>query len=398
MNILFITPYLSYPPNSGSAIRSFNIIMELSKKHNITLLALVTQEEVPLISQMEKYCHKVKTVEIYPKIIPKSFLKRLHFSFFGLPHFVRSFVFKEMITLLQQILREKQFDLVQFELLSMSYYVNYIKNIPAILNEHNFEAMRYHRGIQTEKCSLKHKVLKMADYFRLKRYEIKISKRFDEVFHVSEIDIKHLHKYDPTIRTTVIPNGVDLSYFKPQKSSEEEHSLVFSGSMFYQPNIDAMLYFYNDIFPLIVKDFSDVKLYIVGQKPPQEILALREHPGVVVTGFVEDARPYIARANVYVCPIRIGGGSRLKLLDAMAMGKAIVSTSVGCEGLDVEQDRHLLIADTPDVFASKVNRLLTDEKLKDHLESEGRILTEQKYGWESIVSLIEERYDEVVRE
>jgi len=201
----------------------------------------------------------------------------------------------------------------------------------------------------------------------------------------------------PATRTAVVPNGVDLEFFKPSAAPQPESptTLLFFGAIDYYPNTDGLLFFTREIFPLLEARVPRVRLSIVGRRPPESIVSLRS-ARVEVTGAVDDVRPHIERAAVVIVPLRLGGGTRLKILEAMAMGKAIVSTSVGAAGLDVVPERDLLIADTPEAFAHQVSRLLDDPALARRLGRAARQLVAARYGWTASVDRLSSFYGEVM--
>ena len=184
----------------------------------------------------------------------------------------------------------------------------------------------------------------------------------------------------------VIPNGVDTTYFVSgeQDDNQPSNTVLFTGTMNYSPNTEAMLYFVDEIWPLIQERMPAALLQIVGHSPPPEIVKLARLPNVAVLGSVPDVRPYLAAAQVVVAPLRIGGGTRLKILEAMAMARAVVSTSLACEGLDVQHGRHLLVADTPLTFAESVCELLSNASRRAAMGKEGRQLVQESYDWQSL--------------
>jgi glycosyltransferase involved in cell wall biosynthesis len=183
----------------------------------------------------------------------------------------------------------------------------------------------------------------------------------------------------------VIPNGVDTDYFGRGDIQPSPGTLVFAGGMNWYPNRDAILYFSREIWPLLKKEFPEISLTVVGAQPPRELLELAERdPKIVATGFVDDVRPYFANAEVYICPMRDGGGTRLKILDTLSMRTALVSTTIGCEGIKVTPETNVLIADTPVEFVTQVKRVFQDPELRKRLGREGRKLVEEKYSWEVI--------------
>jgi len=206
-----------------------------------------------------------------------------------------------------------------------------------------------------------------------------------------------LHRLMPDLDVAIIPNGVDTTYYRPLTGPSPEvvlppYSMVFTGKMDFRPNIDAVLWFAHEVLPLIRAQVSEARFYIVGQQPHDRITAIAGEPGVVVTGYVDDVRPYIAGAGAYMVPLRIGGGTRLKVLEAMAMSAGLVSTTVGCEGFPVVAGQHLLIADTAESFAAAVVRLLRNPDDRARLGAEARHFVEACYDWESIVPLFEQVY------
>lgn len=215
------------------------------------------------------------------------------------------------------------------------------------------------------------------------------------VVSVSLADSESLAALDRRIKSIVIPNGVDTGFYQFSTERTELPLLVFTGKMDFRPNIDAMVWFCGEILPLVRKEVPEVQLKIVGQKPTSRILRLIEDSRVEVTGAVEDVRPHISSASVYVVPLRMGGGTRLKILEAMAMGKAIVSTRIGAEGLSYLDRRDLVIADSPELFAREVVTLLRKGKMRRELGKNARALVEKRYDWTLIAPMFESVYAQV---
>lgn len=232
------------------------------------------------------------------------------------------------------------------------------------------------------------------------RHERQQARSFDMSITVSEDDARALREIAPRAKTVVVPNGVDTNYFdNATPDGEEPQSLVFTGSMSYQPNVEAMTYFTQRIYPHILQMCPSVRLYIVGRSPAPEIEALGvQHPGrVFVTGTVDDVRPFLRRAAVVVVPLRNGGGTRLKILEALAMHKPVVSTTVGAEGLAVIDKKHILIADDDQQFADSVVSLVKDSAKRQRLGEAGRRLVEARYDWRHIAPLLEAAWECTVK-
>jgi glycosyltransferase involved in cell wall biosynthesis len=214
------------------------------------------------------------------------------------------------------------------------------------------------------------------------------------VLAVSAADAAALRELVPDLPVTVVPNGIDTTTYKPteQAGETEPRTLVFTGTMDFRPNVDAVLWFARQVLPRVREQAPDARFLIVGQRPHRRLDELRADPAITLTGRVDDVRPYIARAAAYVAPLRIGGGTRLKLLEAMAMGKAIVSTRLGAEGYPVSDRQQLMLADAPDEFAAAVVNLLREPRRREALGQTARAFVEQKYDWRAIVPIVEAAY------
>jgi len=227
---------------------------------------------------------------------------------------------------------------------------------------------------------------------RMRRFEENTFKSVAAATAVSNADAEVIRSINPDLPVEVVDNGVDLEYFRDygQPTADDAPGLVFTGSMDWRPNQDSVEYFVREILPLVRRTHPDIKTVLVGRNPPARILELGNHEGVTVTGTVDDVRPYIKRASLFIVPLRIGGGSRLKILEAMAMKKPVVSTSVGAEGLDVTDGRELLLADRPEDFAKQIDVLLSDAATAHQLGEAGRSLVERRYGWDALSTKLEQ--------
>jgi glycosyltransferase involved in cell wall biosynthesis len=231
---------------------------------------------------------------------------------------------------------------------------------------------------------------------RLRRYEAQVCRRADRVLAVSDVDAEMLRELVPGLDVTVVPNGVDTQTYQPELPDPDlqipTNSLVFTGTMDFRPNVDAVLWFAQKVLPLVQAEVPDVHLFVVGQRPHRRLEGLQSDPAITLTGWVKDTRPYIAAAAVYVAPLRIGGGTRLKLLEAMAMGKPVIATRLGAEGYPVTDGRELSLADTPTDFAASVVALLRAPERRAELGQVARTFVEQQYDWRAIVPRVETVY------
>jgi sugar transferase (PEP-CTERM/EpsH1 system associated) len=296
------------------------------------------------------------------------------------------------------LLRERRFDLIVCDFLVPAVNMPPRLPCPSVIFTHNVESEIWRRHAETKRGLAR--LLYRSQHRRMLRFERRTLGRFDGVLAVSEVDRDTFARlYPGAIRrpVEVIPTGVDTRFFDAGVSAPESKSLVFTGSMDWLPNEDAMLFFCSQVLPLIRREEPDVTLSIVGRAPTAAVARLAQQHGVVVTGRVDDVRPHIADAAAYVVPLRIGGGTRLKIFEAMSMGKAIVSTTVGAEGLPVTDGTHLVIADEPREFADAVVRLLRDVPRRRALEAAARRLVVDHYDWAAVADVFDQALVRVAR-
>jgi len=262
---------------------------------------------------------------------------------------------------------------------------------PAVIFTHNVESEIWRRHAETRTGIAR--LLYRLQYRRMLRYERRALGRFDGVLAVSDADRRTFAQlYPGAVRgaVDVVPTGVDTEYFAPSSSDPASRRLVFTGSMDWLPNEDAMRFFHREVLPLVRVEEPETTLTIVGRAPTSTVKALANEPGIEVTGRVEDVRPYMRDAAAYIVPLRIGGGTRLKIFEAMAMGKAVVSTTVGAEGLPVVPGTHLMVADEPRTFARAIVRLMRDTARRRELEVAARAFVAEHYDWSSAGRVLEE--------
>ncbi len=268
-----------------------------------------------------------------------------------------------------------------------------------IFDDHNAEYVLQRRAFLTDVRRPRRWVAaaySLAQWRKLAGYERRICRSADGVVAVSEADRDALRRLAPGLEVAVVPNGVDLAFNRPGVVPPHPqlgpHSLVFTGKMDYRPNVDAVCWFAEAALPLILARVPDARFYIVGQQPHARVAALTHNPAIMVTGRVPDIRPYVLAAGVYVVPLRIGGGTRLKVLEAMALGQAIISTRLGCDGFSFEDGREVRFADDPAAFAEAVVALLADRAQAAALGHAARSHVKAHYGWDAIVPRLEALY------
>jgi glycosyltransferase involved in cell wall biosynthesis len=319
---------------------------------------------------------------------------------------------EEYLERLVALLGANPYDVVQIEGIEMAPFGLWLRAWPGfaslsprpllLFDDHNAEYLLQQRVFETDIRRPRRwagALYSLIQWRKLRRYERHVCRQLDRVAAVSEADASALARLVPGLQPAVVPNGVDLKYYDESARGDEANgarlkapSLVFTGKMDFRPNVDAVMWFVDEVLPHIRAGRQDVHFYIVGQKPHPRLQVLRGRDDVTLTGWVDDVRPYFSQATVYVAPLRMGGGTRLKLLEAMAMRKAIVSTALGCEGFDVTDGREMRIADAPDAFARAVLELLGSTGQRVALGQTARRFVEAHYAWEAIVPRLERLY------
>ena len=396
MRILWIADYLPYPLVSGDRIRIYNLLRRVASRHELSLAAFLEKpEDAEGIHHLQEFCARVETVNFQQRSHLAKAAGMLRFALEGKPPELKLLYSEELVSKIRQLVSTMDFDIVQIEHSRMGLYLETLprkSDYKSILMFHNITSQQYGRVSQVEQ-SWGRKLRSWVNSVTMGYWEPRYAENFDRCITVSEADRQLLLKANPRLQVDVISNGVDIEKYQPLPLPQENTSpsLLFIGNMGYPPCVDAALYFCREIFPSIRRRIAAAELWIVGRDPRPEVLQLNGD-GVHVTGQVEDVIPYYRQSTVCVVPLRAGGGTRLKILEAMALGRPVVSTTIGCEGLDVVDGQHLLIADNTDQFTEKTERLLTDRQLYKSISDNGRRLVEATYGWDKIADRLMEVY------
>lgn len=386
--LLFLCQTLPFPPDGGVQIRSFNILKLLAAFFDITALCFyrrANRRTEDAVARGVAGFAELARVEAFP--IPQEHTRvRL-----GWDH-LRSVALRRVYTRyaydsgdyrkrLNALLASRHFDLVHVDSLDLSAYLPAVSHLPVVCTHHNVESELLRRRARTEARALTRRYLALqADLMEAEEREWCSQVQLNVT--VSPNDAERLMEIAPGARVAVVPNGVDTQMFQP--SADPGDGLVFVGGSSWHPNREAMAFFVDEILPEVRREHPDVTVTWVGRSPADLREEYRRRHGVELTGYVEDIRPHVQKAACYVAPLQVGGGTRLKILDAWAMGKAVVSTSVGCEGLAARDEDNILVRDEPRQFAAAVNRILQDTKLRARLGASARETAERLYDWDVI--------------
>lgn len=390
LRILMVCPY--FPSlRSGGGVRMYHAIRALAQHHEVSLLSFWDEEaDRNYFPEMEKLCKQMVAIrrrqgramsfiQQYPPAVEMEF---------GDPQFHEALI---------ELLNEEDFNIIQAEYLQTALQIPDSRRIPRIITHHEVQ----NAALQT-RMALETKPLKKArmtlQWMRWLNADVGLCKRFDQVVSLTAEDAWEIYKYDPTLPITVIPTGVDLDYFSPQTVVEDPHSLIYVGNFRHTPNVDSALFLVNEVMPLVYQEFPDARVYIVGANTPPAIQNLAKPDQVIVTGWVEDMRPYIHRANIYVFPIRIGVGLRNKILEAWAMGKPTITSRLGVAGLRAVHGENIWIAESAQEIADGICHLFTNPDLRESLGKNARAYVEKHHAWETMAQKYINVYLKALRE
>jgi len=396
MRILFLTQLLPYPPDSGPKIRMYYMLRYLAEQHQVTLVALVRgNEREEDVEHLRGSCEAVYTVRL-PRSTWRNgwFLIRSLLS--GQPFtIVRDWV-EEEDQLLDRLLSTGNYDAFHADQLYTAQYGlsrSSLNAVRTVVDKHNAYFAMVQRLADVERNPLKRRLLDREARL-LADYEAEVCRSYDHVLTVTEHDREVLGKLigEPN-KMLAVPICVDTELLQPVERVRKAHELTMVGSMFYPPNVDGVCWFIREVYPLVQAECPEVKLNVIGARPAPAIRQLAaNHPTIRVTGYVDDLTPYLQHTAAMIVPLRSGSGMRVKIVDALARGVPVVSTTVGAEGLDVIPDEHLLIVDRPADFAEAVLRLLRDPDVGEHLARAGRRLAETRYDWRHVYTALDEIY------
>ena len=397
MRILFITPEIPYAPDTGAKIRIYSLLKNLASRNQVSLISFDREPENPSrITALKEICADVIAVPLSERgRLGNKRVRQLRSLVSRYPYQYFAYHSPEMQRTIDRFVSAHPVDVVDVEYSQMGYYT-LPHHTRRVLSLHNVEHELLYRNFLKSRSPLR-RIYNYVEWRKFRRQELEVCRKFSMCLTTSERDKRVIAADLPTTPLAVIPNGVDTRFFKPDaEESGDDHTIVFTGTIDYYPNIDGLTYFVEEVLPLVRQQIPGVRFFIVGKDPPPAIRRYGRDPGIVVTGTVDDVRGYFRKTTAVVVPLRIGGGTRLKILEAMAMGKPVVSTAVGAEGLEVADGENILIADDPPGMARALISVLRDRALRERLAGAGRKLVEERYDWTSIANRLERAYSSLL--
>lgn len=386
--VLVLDEWIPYPPDTGKRVRTWNLLCRLAQRHRISLLCYGEPggEVERAVRSAGIHLYTVTPLagqdawRLYPRLAANLFSP---YPFSVTKHYTKSFQMR-----LKDLLTKEHFDLVHCEWAPYARFLSIVGEVPTMVMAHNIESQIWSRRARQSR-NLAERAFFSLQARKMESFERHALTRVGRVAAVTALDVEQLAAWGVR-HISLVENGVDLDQFVPGKEPPQLDHILFCGSLDWYPNLDALDYLLEEIMPLLIERLPGIKLRIVGKGPPPSLQKrLAGRVNVEFVGEVSDVRPYLAKAPAVVVPLRIGGGSRIKILEALAMGKAVVSTSIGAEGLAVSDGVHILLADTPAEFVSRVVELLTSHHLRQRLGENGRRLVVDRYSWDRAANALE---------
>jgi sugar transferase (PEP-CTERM/EpsH1 system associated) len=385
MKILWVKAGGLVPPDTGGKIRSYNILRELARHHAVTFFSFYAALEKDGHPGLESVFDRVLCLPLeLPAARSLAELKEYGSQLFSRePYNITKYCRPQVARELRRLLEAEPFDVIICDFLIAAGAIPWDMPTPKVLFTHNVEALIWKRHYEVARNPL-WKLLCWREWRTMTRAEHGYLEKADHVLAVSDADRDVFTRFLDPAKVTVVPTGVDVEYFRPGEQKEKPNSLVFTGSMDWMPNEDGIGYFAEEVLPEIRREIPAASLCVVGRKPSKRMQTLAARHNFQLTGWVEDIRSYLAEGAVCVVPLRVGSGTRLKIFEAMSMAKAVVSTTIGAEGLPVQHGENIVLADENRDFARAVVELLRDPTRRQRLGTAARTLVETKYSWASV--------------
>jgi glycosyltransferase involved in cell wall biosynthesis len=410
MRILWASHIIPYPPKSGVHLRSYHLLRGVAARHDVDLIAFIQEPWLDVFypsrregleecaRELEKLCSSVRFL---PIVNLKRSAGKLRTAAEGLLgptcYTIRWLQSAQAHAAFAEEARRTPYSLAHFDTIGLAPFKAHFPGTPASLGHHNIESHMLSRRSEKERNPAK-RLYFLLEGARVRRYEAQVAGDFDLNITCSELDRERLLSVAPSVHAVAVPNGVDIDYFKPAPSDSIARSLIFVGSLNWYPNIDAVQFLLREVWPRTKERHPDLRLDIVGSAPPKSVLGLAaDLKDVRVHGFVDDIRPLMNSATLYVCPIRDGGGTKLKLLDAFAMEKCVIAHPIACEGIDVSPGVNVQFADSAQAFVDAIDRLLNDPVKRSEMGRAARTLVVEKYAFSQIGNQLCDLFESTAR-
>ena len=402
MKILWVKAGGLVPPDSGGKIRSYNILRELARDHEITFFSFHQQHENDQHPALRGLFHDVVSVPLrLPETRgPREMALYARYLLSGQSYMLMKYCQPAVRARLDAVIAEHELDVILCDFIVPAPIIPWGNRARAakVIFTHNVEAQIWKRHYEVASNPL-WKAISWREWKTMERTEREYLTAADHVLAVSETDRDSFARFVDPRKLSVVQTGVDVDYFRPDRRDEEPNSIVFTGSMDWLPNEDGIVYFTEQILPLVRDRIPDVSVTVVGRRPSAKLQALAaQQPGLQLTGWVEDVRPYLARSAVFIVPLRIGGGTRLKIFEAMAAGLPVISTTVGAEGLPVQNGENIVLADSPADFADRTVALLENSGERARLGEAARRMVVEKYSWRTVAGELARTLERVIAE
>lgn len=381
----------------GGPILIYNRLKQLAKNHLVSLTAFSRPGEEKYIPSVRPFCHDLRLVPLPPR---RSMIKTTSDYFISsVPHyFLRVHGSEEMSHTIAEMVKKDGYDFVIAEYSVMGQFLHKNPELPPtrrIMSVHECYYLARLKSFRHHKPGFS-KLKEAISLKGLKKYEFDMYRNADKILVLTPQGKEELLAVSPDLDIAVVPHGVDVEAFSFSHQADEENTLVFLGNYLHYPNVDAVLYFHAEIWPRLKRVLPEMKFYVVGQSPPPEITRLAEDESIVVTGTVDDVTPYLRRGQVFICPVRLGGGFRGKILEAMALGRPVVSTRLGAEGIPASDGQNIILADRPDDFVKGIADLIGNPDLYQKIQKNARKLMEDRYAWDKGVARLEKVLEDMM--
>lgn len=397
MKLLWLTHAIPYPPKAGFLSRTYNLLREVARHHEVDLISFIQEPWIrthfPTLEEgieeskraLGSFCHKVTFLPIdRVRVRWGKHRTALNALLSGKTYTATWLVSASAGRTIADQMGSNRYDLIHFDTIGLAPYRELIGDVPVILTHHNIESHMMMRRADNATNSAARAYFRL-EARRLEALERLVAPAYATHLTCSELDTERLRRIAGGATVVTIPNGVDCDFFSAENASTRANSAVFVGTMNWYPNIDAMQFFLREIWPPLRIRVPNATMDIAGSNPPEDLIRLaRSLPGVTVHGYLPDVRPLIDSAAVFVCPIRDGGGTKLKILDAFAMQKCVVAHPIACEGIDVTAGRDVVLARTPEEFASQISRLFHNERERVGIGTAARQLVEKNYSFRQV--------------